>query len=191
MASRRGVHVAGTDGGDYQHRERVAAQYSVSASNKTRLKVLVLSHHLLGAAHLVRLLPSLVTLLGLGVTLPLPPTPPPLSLEYAWLLSLPTPLLAMSASRKSQPGPLRLFQGVVASCCLAPAALTVFYHSSALLGLLQSGLTPGPDELAVLGLPFPLVWSGVLLLCCAVHTAEILVCRTLIRAWQPRAAKRH
>ena len=33
MAS-RGQHVTGTDGTDWQHRERVAAQYSVSATNK-------------------------------------------------------------------------------------------------------------------------------------------------------------
>ena len=39
MAS-RGQHVTGTDGTDWQHRERVAAQYSVSATNKVTCRVL-------------------------------------------------------------------------------------------------------------------------------------------------------
>ena len=38
MASRGGPMVDGTDGTDYQHRERVAGQYSVSATNKARIK---------------------------------------------------------------------------------------------------------------------------------------------------------
>ena len=47
--------MGGTDGTDHQYRERVAAQYGVSATNKARLKLLVSVHYLLGAAHLARL----------------------------------------------------------------------------------------------------------------------------------------
>ena len=99
--SSRGQHVSGTDGMDYQHRERVASQYAVSATNKTRLKMLVAVHYVLGAAHLARLMPSLIKLLNLDIVMPLPPTPPPSSfIEYLWLLSLPFMLLAMSAIRR-------------------------------------------------------------------------------------------
>ena len=100
MAS-RGSHVSGTDGGDYHHRERVAAQYAVSATNKSRLKMLVLAHYVLGAAHLARLLPSLFRIVGTDLVLPLPPTPLPSSfIEYLWLLSLPFMLIAMTAIRR-------------------------------------------------------------------------------------------
>ena len=78
--SSRGAYVAGTDGTDFQHRERVASQYAVSATNKYRLKVLVVLHYLLGAAHLLRLAPSL-----LDISLPAPTS----LIELAWLLSLP------------------------------------------------------------------------------------------------------
>ena len=99
--SSRGKHVAGTDGNDYQHRERVAAQYAVSATNKTRIKLLVLTHYLLGACHLARLLPSLIKMTGVQLDLPLSATPPPTSfIEYLWLLSIPFTLLAMSAVRR-------------------------------------------------------------------------------------------
>ena len=93
--------MSGTDGGDYHHRERVASQYAVSASNKTRLKMLVFIHYILGAAHLARLLPSLITILRINIVSPLPPSPPPASfLEFLWLLSLPFMLLAMTAIRR-------------------------------------------------------------------------------------------
>ena len=42
----------------------------------------------------------------------------------------------------------------------------------------------------MLGQPFPVLWSVVLLLGLIVHTAEIIVCRTLVRAWAPRHGKR-
>ena len=76
MASRGGQMVAGTDGHDFQHRERVAGQYSVSATNKARMKSLVVVHLLLGVVHLVRLLPSILLLLGISALLPLPTSPP-------------------------------------------------------------------------------------------------------------------
>ena len=57
--------VAGTDGMDFNHRERVAGQYSVSATNKGRLKLVCVLHLALGVVHNIRLLPSLLTRLGL------------------------------------------------------------------------------------------------------------------------------
>ena len=57
--------VAGTDGMDFNHRERVAGQYSVSATNKARLKLVCVLHLALGVIHNIRLLPSLLTRLGL------------------------------------------------------------------------------------------------------------------------------
>ena len=99
--SSRGQHVGGTDGTDHQFRERVASQYGVSATNKSRLKLLVSVHYLLGAAHLVRLVPHLVKYLGVDLEMPLPPTPAPSSfVEYFWLLSLPFTLMAMMAARR-------------------------------------------------------------------------------------------
>ena len=97
--SSRGQHVGGTDGTDHQFRERVASQYGVSATNKSRLKLLVSVHYLLGAAHLARLVPHLVKYLGVDLEMPLPPTPNSF-VEYFWLLSLPFTLMAMMAARR-------------------------------------------------------------------------------------------
>ena len=188
MASRGGAHVSGTDGNDYLHREKVAGQYAVSATNKSRLKGLVFVHYLLGAAHLVRLLPSLIPLMGVSVILPLPPTPLPSPVEYAWLLSLPFTLLAMSACRRSKSGQLQVFQLVLLLACVIPVIVTIYNLSSDIINLLTGGSTKDVDLL--LGYPFPLVWSALLLLCLLVHIAEICVTRTLVQAWAPRHGKR-
>ena len=99
--------VAGTDGMDFTHRERVADQYSVSASNKSRLKLLAITHLLLGVVHNVRLLPFLLTMVG--VKFPAIPLlkiflPKPSEVEYAWLASLPFVFMALSAIKKSKSG---------------------------------------------------------------------------------------
>ena len=88
MASRGGQMVAGTDGQDFQHRERVAGQYSVSAANKARMKGLVVVHLVLGVVHLVRLLPSILPLLGISAPLPLPTLPIPHRVFLAGISSL-------------------------------------------------------------------------------------------------------
>ena len=101
MASRGGQMVAGTDGMDFQHRERVAGQYSVSASNKQRLKLLSVLHLVLGVVHNARLLSALLP--GLAPR-PLADLPAPSELEYAWLLSLPFVFMALSACKRSKSG---------------------------------------------------------------------------------------
>ena len=81
--------VAGTDGNDYSHRERVADQYSVSATNKARLKFLVVLHLLLGVLHNVRLVPFLLGMFGMRFpalpvisSLPLVSVSPPCDLPH-------------------------------------------------------------------------------------------------------------
>ena len=119
--------VAGTDGMDYSHRERVADQYSVSATNKARLKLLVVLHLLLGVLHNVRLVPFLLAVFGLRFpALPvLSSLPPPLSTEYLWLASLPFTFMALSACKRSRSGPLQVFQAVVLVCCISSSLLTL------------------------------------------------------------------
>ena len=73
----------------------------VSAKNKSRLKMLVFLHWLLGGFHLLRLLPELVSVVGVSLLLPaaLANTPTPHQIDWAWLVSLPFTLVAMSATR--------------------------------------------------------------------------------------------
>ncbi|PNF36763.1 hypothetical protein B7P43_G11572 [Cryptotermes secundus] len=55
MASKGGPIALGTDGTDFAHRQRVAAQYQISALNKSRLKYCIFFHYLLFFAMLAKL----------------------------------------------------------------------------------------------------------------------------------------
>merc|ERR1712154_514100 len=91
----------------------------------SRIKALVVVHLLLGVLHLVRLLPSLLPLLGVSASLPLPSLPTPSPIEYAWLVSLPFALLALNACKRSKSGPLQVFQ-VVLFACISTSLVTLF-----------------------------------------------------------------
>ncbi|XP_023322803.1 protein jagunal [Eurytemora carolleeae] len=180
MASRSGKMVDGTDGTDYQHRERVAAQYQVSAKNKSRLKLFVFIHWLMGGIHILRLLPSDI--------LPLPPFPAPTEIDYAWLISLPFTLVAVSACRKSKPGGLNVFQFAILGVGICPLLITLFFCSPDVLQVIVSGSTKGLFMWN--GYPFGLMWSMFCVFCVLVHIAEIAVARTLMAAWAPRHGKK-
>ena len=199
--------VAGTDGTDFSHRERVADQYSVSATNKARLKLLVILHLGLGLLHNVRLLPSLLSRVGLSVPASiLSSLPAPASTEYLWLLSLPFTFMALSACKRSRAGPLQVFQVVILICCVSSLLLTLLLllpetvqyvlegsHSPSHLSHLSINTThsgPQKTQTEILGLPFGPVWSVFLLFNLIVHVMQIIVCRTLVQAWAPRHGKK-
>jgi len=181
MASRSGKMVVGTDGGDFQHRERVASQYQVSATNKSRLKFLVFVHWMLGAVHIVRLLPA--------NTIPIPALPVPTQIEYIWLVSLPFTLLAVSACRRSVSSWLNIFQFVVLVIGICPLSLVLCNVGPDSLQYLMSGSTEGLQMWN--GLPWSVLWTAFCINCCVIHFAEIVVARTLIAAWAPRHGKKN
>lgn len=49
MASRAGPRAAGTDGSDFQHRERVAMHYQMSVTLKYEIKKLIYVHLVMAA----------------------------------------------------------------------------------------------------------------------------------------------
>ena len=151
--------------------------------------MLLFCHFLVGSVHLARLLPSLLSLLGSTGSLPLPPTPAPSPLEYLWLLSLPSTLLALAACRRSNSSQLRWFQYVIMLACIAPAFVTLSSLTSATTQFLLTGEVAEGESL-VLGHPFAVLWSAFLLLCLLLHSLQLLVVRGCLKAWAPRHGKR-
>jgi len=186
MASRGGKMVDGTDGMDFNHRERVASQYGVSASYKSKLKILSVIHFLLGVVHNIRLLPFLLKMAGLSFpSIPIiQELPQPSELEYGWLVSLPFVFMALSASKRSKSGPLQVFQLVILLCCISTSFITVFLLSPMTLEFLLQGTFKGQPTL--FGQPFAVIWTAFLLFGCLIHILEIQVSRKLVAAWAPR-----
>merc|ERR1712066_559867 len=68
--------------------------------------------------------------------------------------------------------------------CISTSLVTLFTLGPDTLEFLLSSTAKGQ---AMVGpYPYPVLWSSFLLLCMVVHTAEILVTRTLVQAWAPR-----
>jgi len=173
--------VEGTDGTDFENREKVASVYQVSAVNKSRLKMFLLIHWLVGGVHLLRLLPADMS--------PIPATPPPTEFEYAWLVSLVFTLIAISASRKSKASGLNVFQFGVLGSGICPLLMTLFLNFPDVVQFITTGSSKG---LFIWNdLPFAVIWSGFCLNCVLIHMAEITIARTLMAAWAPRHGKQH
>ncbi|KAL1414704.1 hypothetical protein MTO96_000823 [Rhipicephalus appendiculatus] len=89
MASRGGVHVSGTDGSDFNHRQKVASHYQISAIYKTRLKTSMLLHFFLFLAMCAKLAEDVLDRLDIFILeLEELYIPKPLLWEWVWLASL-------------------------------------------------------------------------------------------------------
>lgn len=187
MAS-RGGHKTTSDGTDFNSREKIANHYAASATGKSRMKLLMVTHYLLGFGHLARLIPSLLDMLGLTVSLPLPRTPLPGLQEYAWLVSLPSTLLAVSACRRSNSSNLKLFLFILFLSCIIPIIITIASLAPDTVEILMDGTIK--DQTLVWDQPFPILWVPFLLFCLMVHCVQIIVGRACLQAWAPRHGKR-
>ena len=203
MAS-RGGHKTTSDGTDYNSREKVrqtleiifsltslqiATHYAASATGKSRLRMLLGVHYLVGGLHLARLLPSLFYLLDIPANLPLPSAPLAQPQEFLWLLSLPFTLLARSAINKSNSTNLRLFQYILIGTCVLPVLLTLYHLLPTTIAFFTSEEEIKGQETVISGLPFAPLWFAFLLFCQLVHLAQLVVIRSCLTAWAPRYGK--
>ncbi|KAH6928153.1 hypothetical protein HPB50_012342 [Hyalomma asiaticum] len=103
MASRGGVHVSGTDGSDFNHRQKVAPHYQISAIYKTRLKTAMLLHFFLFLAMCAKLAEDVLDRLDIFILeLEELYIPKPLLWEWVWLASLVFTLPGLTAIRRSR-----------------------------------------------------------------------------------------
>ena len=168
---------------------QIATHYAASATGKSRLRILLGVHYLVGSLHLARLLPSLFYLLDIPANLPLPPAPLAQSQEFLWVLSLPFTLLARSAINRSNSTNLRLFQYILIGTCIIPTFLTLYNLLPTTLAFFTSGDVKEQDEMVISGLPFAPLWFAFLLFCLLVHLLQLIVIRSCLTAWAPRHGK--
>merc|ERR1711963_517257 len=148
-----------SDGTDYNSREKIATHYAASATGKSRLRMLLGVHYLVGGLHLARLLPS------------------------------PFYLLARSAINKSNSTNLRLFQYILVGTCVLPALLTLYHLLPTTMAFFTSEEEIKGQEMVISGLPSAPLWFAFLLFCQLVHLAQLVVIRSCLTAWAPRHGK--
>uniref|UniRef100_A0A672JB40 Protein jagunal homolog 1 n=1 Tax=Salarias fasciatus TaxID=181472 RepID=A0A672JB40_SALFA len=96
MASRAGPRAAGTDGSDFQHRERVAAHYQMSAALKSEIRKLNAAHAVLWLLMVVQVINSVTAAPRLVC--------PPYWWQYPYLLSAAPTALNLLSLRRNHTG---------------------------------------------------------------------------------------
>lgn len=195
MASRGGVMITGTNGADFEHREKIAAQYQISALNKSRLKYCVFFHHMLFLVMLAKLSADILDKLDIFILeIEELQIPQPLWWEYIWCLSLLLSFLGLSAIKRNNIRHLRQYMYGVTALGFGPLLYCVLYYCGDVWRYLTMDIDEYDSEEVDIdlwqGYPYGLLWYAFVLLASQVHFFQLYFCFNLLKAWRARGALR-
>uniref|UniRef100_A0A2M4AN31 Putative conserved plasma membrane protein n=1 Tax=Anopheles triannulatus TaxID=58253 RepID=A0A2M4AN31_9DIPT len=129
MASRGGLMIIGTDGADFEHRQRVAAHYQISALNKSRLKYCIFFHYLLFFVMLVKLSADILDRLDIFILeIEELQIPTPLWWEYFWCLSVFLSFFGLAAVRGNRINDMKKYMVGISTIAFVPLLYCIFYY---------------------------------------------------------------
>jgi len=190
MSSRFGPRAAGTDGTDFKHRQRVAAQYQTSVSYKMYLKTLFLAHFLVLFTLWMKVFgQNIFDLLGIKSTrfekLDLPS---PYPWEYVWCTSVIPVILAIFAMPRNNVKLMRMayygqfFSGILPLC---------IGLGSQFPELIEYIRDPSRTDIPTVKGSFPMViiWFIFFLIAFQLHIFAMYFEYYLLAAWDPVVEK--
>ncbi|XP_073984922.1 jagunal [Rhodnius prolixus] len=189
MASRGGPMITGTDGNDFSHRQRIAAQYQISAQNKSRLKYCIFFHYLLFFAMLAKLSADILDRLDIFILeIEELQIPKPLIWEYAWCISLLCSFLGLAAARKNRVSTMQKYMIGIGVFGLLPITYATIYYIPDVWYYISTGEKEG----IVLwqDYPYGMLWYAFILPAFQVHLFSLYFANNLIIAWKSRGTKK-
>ncbi|KPJ03444.1 Protein jagunal [Papilio xuthus] len=194
MASRGGVMVTGTNGADFEHREKIAIQYQLSALNKSRLKYCVFFQHVLFIVMVAKLSADILDKLDIFILeIEELQIPPPLWWEYIWCLSLLLSFLALAAIKRNNITNLRRYMYGIVFLGFGPLLYGLVYYCGDVWRYLTKDEDEDTSEMDIelwQGFPYGLLWYAFIFLACQVHFFQLYFCTALLKAWRARGALR-
>lgn len=189
--------VTGTNGADFEHREKIAAQYQISALNKSRLKYCVFFHHVMFLVMLAKLSADILDKLDIFILeIEELQIPQPLWWEYIWCLSLLLSFLGLSAIKRNNIRQLRQYMYGITALGFGPLLYCILYYC----GDVWRYLTMDEDDddssevdielWQVGGYPYGLLWYAFVLLASQIHFFQLYFSYNLLKAWRARGALR-
>lgn len=181
--------VTGTDGTDYSHRQRIAAQYQISAQNKSRLKYCIFFHYLLFFVMLAKLSADILDRLDIFILeIEELQIPKPLLWEYIWCISLLFTFLGLTAVRRNRIVMMKRFMIGVGAFGLLPIFYAIIYYFPDV----WTYVTTGETEEIILWQDFPygLLWYVFIIQAIQVHLFSLYFANNLVSAWSARGTKR-
>jgi hypothetical protein len=181
--------VAGTDGTDFAHRQRVATQYLVSAQNKSRLKYCIFFHYLLFFAMLAKLIADIFDRLDIFILeIEELQVPKPLWWEYLWCVSLLLSFLGLAAIRKNRVSTMRKYMLGIIVFGLLPVIYAAIYYLPDVWTYVMYGETD--DIILWQEYPYGLLWYMFIFPAIQVHSFSLFFANNLVKAWRSRGAKK-
>ncbi|XP_076663184.1 jagunal [Andrena cerasifolii] len=179
----------GTDGSDFNHRQKVASQYQISATNKSRLKYCIFFHYLLFFVMLAKLSADILDHLDIFILeIEELQVPQPLWWEYIWCASLMSSFLALSAVKRNRIKMLQQYMIGIVLLGYGPLLYAVVYYFKDVWKYLTIGKA---DEVHIWqGLPYGLLWYAFILLASQVHSFSLFFSWNLLVAWKTRGSKK-
>ncbi|XP_035732625.1 protein jagunal-like [Vespa mandarinia] len=179
----------GTDGSDFNHRQKVAGQYQVSVTNKSRLKYCIFFHYLLFFVMLAKLSADILDRLDIFILeIEELLIPQPLWWEYIWCTSLLLSFLALSAIKKNKIKTLQRYMIGLIVLGYGPILYAMIYYFKDVWRYLTVGKTE--DIQLWQGLPYGMLWYAFILLASQVHSFSLYFSWNLIVAWKTRGGKK-
>jgi len=184
MASREGPRPEGSDGTDFQHRERVASHYETSAAYKLRMRYVIYLHLLLVVLMVFRLTAGLCLVFNVQ-----PPRvvqelemPPAQMWEFVWLMSAIPSFFGLVALRRNRAFLVQQYLIGTVVFGLGP----VFCGIVSMLGDLLEYWDTRETKATFFGFPAVLLWNMFLVIALQVHVFGLWFAWTLMGAWKSR-----
>ncbi|CAF0984958.1 unnamed protein product [Adineta ricciae] len=181
--------VTGTDGSDFQHRERIAPHYRLSAETKSRLRLLIYLHCLLGIlvfAHIFTYHVPFITSLTI---------PRPHLWQYIWLISVIPAICGLLSLNRNQVSLMKIFFRGVVTFGLGTILTTIILNLSELFTFKKLKNNHQLEEVepqTFLGLPLLVLWYIFLIITVQIHAFSLYMAHLLLNSWQQhRPSKQH
>ncbi|KAF2905593.1 hypothetical protein ILUMI_00570 [Ignelater luminosus] len=182
----------GTDGTDHAYRQRIAAQYQISALNKSRLKYCIFFHYLLYFAMLAKLSSDILDRLDIFILeIEELSIPQPLLWEYIWCISLLVSFLGLASIRRNRIKSMQQYIVGIIIFGYLPLVYAVIYYCKDVWIYLTSQDEYELDHIHWWqGYPYGLLWYGFVLLAVQVHSFSLYFACNLINAWKARGTRK-
>lgn len=194
MASRGGPMVTGTDGADFQHRQRVAAHYQISVTNKSRLKYCIFFHSLLFFAMLAKLSADILDRLDIFILeIEELEIPTPLWWEYVWCLSIIVSFVGLSAIRSNRIREMQKYILALIVFGIFPLVYCFFYYFPDVWEYMTLDSDVDVEDTDIFiwrGMPYGLLWYAFILVGFQIHGFSLHFAWNLVSVWKSRTAAR-
>jgi hypothetical protein len=169
--------IAGTDGSDFKHRERIATHYHVSLETKSRLRLLIYLHFVLAFLVLFQIINyhiSLITTIK---------TPRPHLWQYIWFLTVIPSICGLISMNRNHIFLMKIFFRGTVTFGLGTIMTTIIFNLSDLFTYKK--LKTNDDKSQTFhGFPILVLWYIFLIIMVQIHAFSLYMANVLMHSWQ-------